>query len=90
LKNKTILTPNLWLTAFTIETTGCSFGFEQNGNMTMFALPRTEKVLKSINDFNTGAMVTANRYAEICKRLRHELFLAKIENEKGDVYGNRK
>ena len=79
----TILTPNLWLTGYTIQVTKCTSNFEHNGTMLLFSLPKTEAVVKAMADFNNGGLVPAIEYAEIIKRLRHEMYLAKNGNENG-------
>jgi hypothetical protein len=89
-----ILTPNLWIVGYTIQTTKCKSGFEDNGSMLLFSLPKTDAVLKAMADFNNGGLVRAIEYAEIVKRLRHEMYLTRNEREsengKGVRNGSRK
>lgn len=46
--------------------------------------------MKAMSDYNNGALIPAVEYAEIAKRLRHEMYLAKNEkeNETGNRYGH--
>jgi hypothetical protein len=84
-----ILTPNLWIVGYTIQTTKCKSGFEDNGAMLLFSLPKTDAVLKAMAGFNNGGLVRAIEYAEIIKRLRHEMYLAKNERESVSGKGMR-
>ena len=93
-KDDKIRTPNLWLTGYIVHDTQCKCSFEHNGTMLLFSLPRNEAVMKAMADFNNGALIPAIEYAEVCKRLRHEMYLAKSEREnvsgKGARNGYRK
>jgi hypothetical protein len=91
-ENDVILTPNLWLAVYIVLITQCKSSFEHNGTMLLFSLPKTEAVTKAVADFNNGGLVSAIEYAEIAKRLRHEMFLAKNERESGtgDRHGYRR
>jgi hypothetical protein len=88
-----ILTPNLWITGYIIQTTKCKCSFEHNGTMLLFSLPKTKAVMKAMTDFNNGGLVPAIEYAEIAKRLRHEMYLVKngreSESGKGEQNANR-
>jgi hypothetical protein len=88
-ENEVILTPNLWKTGYTIQITKCKCNFEYNGTMLLFSLPKTEAVTKAMADFDNGGLVPAVEYAEICKRLRHEMYVAKTEKESASGTGER-
>ena len=85
MEEKTLTTPNKWAAAHAIQKTGCRCKYEDQGSMMMFALPDTEDVRQALRDFNMGGLVPAIEYAEIAKRLTHELHQAK--EEKGMRYG---
>jgi hypothetical protein len=82
-KDEIILTPNLWLAGYITHATKCECRFQHNGSMLLFALPKTEAVTMAMADFNNGALIPAIEYAEIAKRLRHEMYLKKNERGKG-------
>jgi hypothetical protein len=84
-----ITTPNLWLTGHIIYVTQCKSSFEHNGAMLLFSLPKTEAVMKAMADFNNGGLVPAIEYAEIIKRLRHEMYVAKTERESASGTGEK-
>lgn len=84
-----ILTPNLWIAGYIIHITKCKCNFEHNGTMLLFSLPKTKAVVKAMADFNNGGLVPAIEYAEIAKRLRHEMYLAKTERESASGRGER-
>ena len=85
-----ILTSNLWQAGFITYIIKCEIQFQYNGSMFLFSLPKTEAVLKAMRDFNNGALIPAVEYAEVIKRLRHELYLVKNEIGRGNEHGNTK
>ncbi len=89
-KDEAILTPNLWLAGYITYATKCECRFQHNGSMLLFSLKKNESTMKAMSDYNNGALIPAVEYAEIAKRLRHEMYLAKNEkeNETGNRYGH--